>query len=141
MLCDLGLTTARPYRVVGAGGEESFVADASPGVLRMDERNLAVDSVREVIIRDGAQIADLRRRSLLKRLLFLFASSPGKTFAKEEIVETVWNVEYHPLRHDRLHSSPISCALGGCSEKTARRSDPRQRRWLQVRTGQRLSLR
>jgi DNA-binding response OmpR family regulator len=25
---------------------------------------------------------------------------PGNTFSKEEIVQSVWNVEYHPLRHD-----------------------------------------
>lgn len=100
VLADLGFTAARPYRVVGAGGQENFVADANPGVLRMGERELAIDGVREVIIREGKQIADLRRRSLLKRLLFLFASEPQRTFSKEEIVQTVWNVDYHPLRHD-----------------------------------------
>jgi hypothetical protein len=100
ILCDLGLTAARPYRVVSCTGSESFVADASPDVLRLEERDLAVDGVREVIVRRGEQIADLRRRSLLKRLLFLFAAAPGRTFSKEEIVQTVWNVEYHPLRHD-----------------------------------------
>jgi DNA-binding response OmpR family regulator len=66
----------------------------------MNERVLAVDGVRETVYRSGTTCADLRRRSLLKRLLFLFARSPGKCFSKEEIVETVWNVEYHPLRHD-----------------------------------------
>lgn len=99
-LSDLGLTTVRPFRVVSATGNESFVADANPDLLQMKERVLAVDGVREAIYRQGAQAADLRRRSLLKRLLFLFAGSPGRVFSKEEIVETVWNVEYHPLRHD-----------------------------------------
>ena len=99
-LSDLGLTAARPYRVVNANGQDSFVADANPGLLRMDDRSLAIDGVREVILRDGAQIADLRRRSLLKRLLFLLAASPARTFSKEDIVQTVWEVEYHPLRHD-----------------------------------------
>ncbi|RMH40617.1 MAG: hypothetical protein D6689_13240 [Deltaproteobacteria bacterium] len=99
-LSDLGLTAARPYRVVTGNGQESFVADANPGLLRMEDRSLAIDGVREVIVRDGVQIADLRRRSLLKRLLFLLAGAPTRTFSKEEIVETVWNVEYHPLRHD-----------------------------------------
>jgi DNA-binding response OmpR family regulator len=56
--------------------------------------------VREVIVRLGRPVADLRRRSLLKRLLFLFAAQPGRIFSKEEIVQTVWAVEYHPLRHD-----------------------------------------
>ena len=36
----------------------------------------------------------------LKRLFFLFAAAPGRIFTKEEIVETVWRVDYHPLRHD-----------------------------------------
>jgi len=100
VLADLGLTTVRPYRVVLAGGQESFVAEANPGALQLAERNLAIDGVRELIFRAGEQTADLRRRSLLKRLLFLFAGAPGTVFSKEEIVETVWDVEYHPLRHD-----------------------------------------
>jgi hypothetical protein len=100
MLADLGLTAARPYRVVGASGEESLLVDASPEFLRLEERELAVDGVREVIVRGGKPVADLRRRSLLKRLLFMFAASPGKVFSKEEIVQKVWDVEYHPLRHD-----------------------------------------
>ncbi len=100
LLADLGLTTVRPFRLVSASGQESFVADANPELLSLGERNLAVDGIREVVYRDGSQIANLRRRSLLKRLLFLFAGEPGRVFSKEEIVEKVWNVEYHPLRHD-----------------------------------------
>ncbi len=100
MLADLGLTAIRPYRVISADGQESRVADASPDRLRMAERDLVVDGVREVIVRSGRPVADLRRRSLLKRLLFLFASQPGAIFSKEDIVQRVWGVEYHPLRHD-----------------------------------------
>lgn len=100
LLADLGLMAARPYRVVAADGESSFVADASAEVMGFANRALAVDGVREVIFRAGTQVADLRRRTLLKKLLFLFASSPGKTYSKETIVELVWEVEYHPLRHD-----------------------------------------
>jgi len=100
LLTDLGLTAQRPFRVIDAEGVPSDVADANPEVLRLHGRALAVDGVREVIWRHGAELADLRRRSLLKRLLFLFASAPGKVFSKEAIVQAVWNVEYHPLRHD-----------------------------------------
>ncbi len=100
VLADLGLTAVRPYRVVVASGQVSCVADAKPDHLRMLDRDLAVDGVREVVYRGGRQTADLRRRSLLKRLLYLFAGQPGRVFSKEEIVETVWDVEYHPLRHD-----------------------------------------
>jgi len=100
LLADLGLTAVRPYRIVAADGIVSEVSDADPEILRLPARSLAVDGVRETIWRLGTELADLRRRSLLKRLLFLFAAAPGKVFSKEEIVQTVWNVEYHPLRHD-----------------------------------------
>jgi hypothetical protein len=100
LLTDLGLTAQRPFRVIDAEGVPSDVADANPEILRLSGRALAVDGVREVIWRHGQELADLRRRSLLKRLLFLFASAPGKVFSKEAIVQAVWNVEYHPLRHD-----------------------------------------
>ena len=100
LLTDLGLTAVRPFRVVDATGAISEVADADPEVLRLAARTLAVDAVRETIWRKGTELADLRRRSLLKKLLFLFAAAPHRTFSKEEIVQTVWNVAYHPLRHD-----------------------------------------
>jgi hypothetical protein len=100
LLTDLGLTAQRPFRIIDAEGVPSDVADANPEVLRLPGRALAVDGVREVIWRHGQELADLRRRSLLKRLLFLFASAPGRVFSKEAIVQAVWNVEYHPLRHD-----------------------------------------
>jgi hypothetical protein len=100
LLTDLGLTAQRPFRVIDAEGVPSDVSDANPEILRLPARALAVDGVREVIWRHGSELADLRRRSLLKRLLFLFASAPGKVFSKEAIVQAVWNVEYHPLRHD-----------------------------------------
>lgn len=100
LLTDLGLTAQRPFRVIDAEGVPSDVADANPEILRLPGRALAVDGVREVIWRHGQELADLRRRSLLKRLLFLFASAPNKVFSKENIVQAVWNVEYHPLRHD-----------------------------------------
>lgn len=100
LLADLGLTALRPYRLVSADGSVSEVSDADPEILRLPDRALAVDGVRETIWRQGTELADLRRRSLLRRLLFLFAAAPGKVFSKEEIVQTVWDVEYHPLRHD-----------------------------------------
>ena len=100
LLTDLGLTASRPFRVIDATGAISELADADPEVLRLPARTLAVDGVRESIWRRGTELADLRRRSLLKKLLFLFAAAPGRTFSKEDIVQSVWNVAYHPLRHD-----------------------------------------
>ena len=52
--------------------EVGELADADPEVLRLPARTLAVDGVRETIWRRGTELADLRRRSLLKKLLFLF---------------------------------------------------------------------
>jgi hypothetical protein len=100
LLADLGLTPARPYRVVGADGGAQYQAEVDGAALKLDKRELVVDGGREVITRQGKIVADLRRRSLLKRLLFLFAGAPSKCFSKEEIVQRVWGVEYHPLRHD-----------------------------------------
>ncbi len=100
ILAELGLTSQRPFGLIDAQGAASEVVDASPEVLQLAKRELAIDGVRESIWRHGQELADLRRRSLLKKLLFLFASAPGKVFSKEAIVSAVWNVEYHPLRHD-----------------------------------------
>jgi hypothetical protein len=100
LLADLGLTPARPFRLVSGTGPASYVAEVDGVALKLEKRSLVVDGAREAILRHGQSIADLRRRSLLKRLLFLFAGAPGKCFSKEEIVQRVWGVDYHPLRHD-----------------------------------------
>ena len=42
----------------------------------------------------------LPRISQGANVVFLFAAAPGKVYSKEAIVQAVWNVEYHPLRHD-----------------------------------------
>ncbi len=100
VLADLGLTPARPFRLVSGAGSSSYVAEVDAIALKLERRSLVIDGSREQIFRSGTSIADLRRRSLLKRLLFLFAGAPGKSFTKEEIVQRVWGVDYHPLRHD-----------------------------------------
>lgn len=64
------------------------------------ELGLCIDGARDVVLYDGKTIACLRGRTILKRLLFLFASSPGQVFSKEALIQTVWRYEYHPLRHD-----------------------------------------
>ncbi len=100
MLADLGLSPSCAFRLVSADGSASHCAGLDDAALGVDRLALVIDGAGERILRSGKPIADLRRRSLLKRLLFLFAGSPGKLFTKEEIVKRVWDVEYHPLRHD-----------------------------------------
>jgi DNA-binding response OmpR family regulator len=68
--------------------------------LGLERKDLVIDGNGELVLRRGRRVADLRRRTLLKRLLFLFAGAPGRLFSKEEIVEKIWGVEYHPLHHD-----------------------------------------
>jgi hypothetical protein len=100
LLADLGLSSDRPFRVAAAGGVVTYVATVDQAGLGVGTRSLVVDGAREVVVRDGTSVADLRRRSLLKKLLFLFAGAPGRVFSKEDIVRRVWGVDYHPLRHD-----------------------------------------
>ncbi len=100
MLAELGLAAGCAFRIVTADGASSYAPNAAPALAAIDRRELAIDGVNDRVIRRGRVIADLRRRTLLKRLLFLFAGAPGRLYAKEDIVSRVWGVSYHPLRHD-----------------------------------------
>ncbi|MBK9070724.1 MAG: winged helix-turn-helix domain-containing protein [Myxococcales bacterium] len=96
----LGLGRQNAVEVINARGERTHLAAAGPDMLRYRERALVVDGTRDEVWIGGELIADLRRRSLLKKLLFLFCDRPGTPISKEEIVRFVWEVDYHPLRHD-----------------------------------------
>ncbi len=62
--------------------------------------DLVVDArIDEVRGRNKPPIS-LRRRPVLKRLLYLLAGSPGRILKKEIIVREVWGNEYSPLVHD-----------------------------------------
>jgi DNA-binding response OmpR family regulator len=100
MLAELGLAAGCAFRIVVADGASSYAASATPALAAIERRDLAIDGVNDRVIRRGRVIADLRRRTLLKRLLFLFAGAPGRLYPKEDIVSRVWGVSYHPLRHD-----------------------------------------
>ena len=78
----------------------NVLSEVDPALLEFERRELVIDGIEEKIICNGKQTVDLRRRTMLKKLMFLFASTPLKSYTKEEIVEKVWGVEYHPLRHD-----------------------------------------
>jgi hypothetical protein len=100
LLADLGLAGGCAYRLTTADGNVSYASQMDSARLGLDRRDLVVDGAAESVMRAGKRVADLRRRTLLKRLLFLFAAAPGRLFTKEEIVERIWGVEYHPLHHD-----------------------------------------
>jgi DNA-binding response OmpR family regulator len=100
LLADLGLSPSCAYRLIAADGGVSYAAKMDASRLGLERKDLVVDGNGETVLRRGRRVADLRRRTLLKRLLFLFAGAPGRLFTKEEIVEKIWGVEYHPLHHD-----------------------------------------
>jgi DNA-binding winged helix-turn-helix (wHTH) protein len=42
----------------------------------------------------------LRRRSVLRKLLYALARRPGSVLGKDELAEAAWGRPYDPLRHD-----------------------------------------
>ncbi len=97
----------RPYVLVTADGIRHEAADGDPRLDDFSWRSLAVDDVREVVWRHGREIS-LRQRRMLRRFLLLFALAPGAFFSKEDAVQAVWGVEYHPLRNDpALHMAVL----------------------------------
>src|SRR5690606_30250020 len=86
--------------LIGPGGATSRVADVSAGRRRLEARAPVSHGGREAILRRGGVVADLRRPSLLMLPLFRFAGALGRVFSKEELVELIWRLSYHPLRHD-----------------------------------------
>jgi hypothetical protein len=89
----------KPYTIVTADGVRHGVAPGDPRIIALPLRSLSIDGVREAIWREGRETS-LRRRVMLRRFLLLFALSPRVLFSKEEVVRTIWEVDYHPLRHD-----------------------------------------
>ena len=77
-----------------------------------DDRRLAVAATIEVppdaVVIDarrdelvvGGEVVSLRRRSVLRKLLYALARRPGSVLGKDELAEAVWNRPYDPLRHD-----------------------------------------
>ena len=99
-LTELGFGSSQGATLVAADGAACSVADLDAVEAELGSRSLVVDGVRERVVKNGKLVADLRKRTLLKRLLYVFAGSPRTSFTKEELVRLVWRVDYHPLRHD-----------------------------------------
>ena len=50
-------------------------------------------------MRVGARTIDRARRGALLDVLRALAARPGHLVSVEDLTRTVWQVEYHPLRH------------------------------------------
>jgi transposase len=78
--------------------EQRLVSDA-PSDVELEQYGIVIDG-RTQELRAGTQTVSVKRRPVLRRLLFALAGCPGKTLPKEVLVPLVWDAEYNPLRHD-----------------------------------------
>jgi DNA-binding winged helix-turn-helix (wHTH) protein len=75
----------------------------------MDQRNrLLVDRERKVIIEPKIGEVHFERRFVLLEIFYLLASSPGKVFSKEDLVDKIWRESYNPMIHDSKVYTSIS---------------------------------
>lgn len=74
-----------------------------------DSRNrLMVDRERKVIIEAKIGEVHFERRFVLLEIFYLLASSPGKVFSKEDLVDKIWRESYNPMIHDSKVYTSIS---------------------------------
>lgn len=97
-LMALGITSRQRVRCIDARGAVQAWPDASETRMQVASRSLVVDATRNLLWLGGRSI-DLRRRALLKRLLYLLARSPAHGFTKEQLARDLWG-HYEPLQHD-----------------------------------------
>ena len=62
--------------------------------------SIVFDCNKKLIIEKEKGEISFDRRFILLEILCLLASAPGQVFSKQEIVETIWKMEYNPLLHD-----------------------------------------
>jgi tetratricopeptide (TPR) repeat protein len=51
-------------------------------------------------LRAGRQMVSLKRRLVLRKLLYALAAIPSRAMSKEELAQQIWEVRYNPLVHD-----------------------------------------
>ncbi|HEX3764426.1 MAG TPA: winged helix-turn-helix domain-containing protein [Kofleriaceae bacterium] len=90
-------------------GDRTPIAMAVPsGLLRRTvvAAPLVIDGPRNEL-RQGARWISLHARFVLRRLLYMFASTPGHRLTREVIARTLWAVDYDPRRHESSLKSNI----------------------------------
>jgi DNA-binding winged helix-turn-helix (wHTH) protein len=76
---------------------------------KSDNRNrLLVDRERKVIVEPKIGEVHFERRFVLLEIFYLLASSPGKVFSKEDLVDKIWRESYNPMIHDSKVYTSIS---------------------------------
>jgi DNA-binding response OmpR family regulator len=66
-----------------------------------------IDLVRRQM-RMGDRIIDLASRGALLDVVRALAHAPGERMTVQDLVRTVWNMEYHPLRHHSRVTTTMS---------------------------------
>jgi DNA-binding response OmpR family regulator len=90
--------------VVITGADDRRLAQAS--ALAVPAELVVIDARSHELTVGGAPCS-LKRRSVLRRLLYALARRPGSVLGKDELAEAVWDRPYDPVRHDDALKSNI----------------------------------
>ncbi|HYU14830.1 MAG TPA: hypothetical protein VEL05_02110, partial [Candidatus Acidoferrum sp.] len=77
-------------------------------------------------LRAPSGVIPFARRHVLRRLLYRMALCPGEVVSKEILAQAVWDVGYHPLRHDNalfVNIHRLRVLLDGTGLEVASRED------------------
>jgi len=88
---------ARALATAAAGGVD---ADLLPRIEEALAPAAVVLDGRDHELRVNGEVISLKRRPILRKLLYTLARAPSATLGKEELVKRIWNVAYRPLVHD-----------------------------------------
>lgn len=86
---------------------ENLELNALKGILHRENlqakkamASIIFDCNKKLIIEKEKGDIHFDRRFILLEIVCLLASHPGRVFSKQEVVETVWKMNYNPLLHD-----------------------------------------
>ena len=92
-------------------GDVVLVSETSRKTLRAEHLDLSSVSIvidarsHELRIRD--RIVSLRKRTVLRRLLYALTRKVGRPVSKDDLTEALWSRPYNPIIHDNPLKSNI----------------------------------
>jgi hypothetical protein len=79
---------------------------ASSAAIALPSEAVIVDARSDELIVRG-ELRSLKRRPVVRRLLYALARHPGRVLGKDALVEAVWGCPYDPQRHDDTIKSNV----------------------------------
>jgi hypothetical protein len=79
---------------------------ASSAAIALPSEAVIVDA-RSDELRVRGELRSLKRRPIVRRLLYALARHPGRVLGKDALVEAVWGCPYDPQRHDDTIKSNV----------------------------------